>query len=95
MSSKLSPIDCLAVEVAVKLYDELEKDDEVFPYEYLSEAREIVRLASGEPGNDGLPSIIAGVLSEFLEFNYQPESFTDVASFINERLATLRKLSQI
>jgi len=88
--------DCLAVELAVKLYDHLDGSGDEYGrlYEYLPEAREVIewiRKVGDTPDKNQLEEQLTKVLSDSLSHEYSLEAFSDVAEFVLGRLLALQR----
>lgn len=81
--------DFLAVEVAVKLHDCLNGNDEdSLVYEFMSESQTLVSWAVGQSDLNevDIEDEIVKVLHESLAHVYPPEAFRDIAIFIKQRI---------
>jgi len=83
----------LAVELAVRIQDTLETNEDYPPYEYLPEAVTIVDRLFHDGQETDIATLVATVMSEALEYNYSPDNFRELVPFMQQRLKWLQKYS--
>jgi hypothetical protein len=87
------PYDYLAVEIAVKIQNILEPNEDNPPYEYIKEGETVMsEIINGNIiETSAIADLMARTLSKSLEYDYNAEGFIDLAEFTNDRLKWIRR----
>jgi hypothetical protein len=83
----------LAVELAMRLQDLLEPNEEYPPYEFLPEAVGVIDRLIKDGLEADVSAVVSAIMSDSLDYAYPAEVFESLEPFLQQRLGWLRRYS--